>query len=122
MPTFFGPVPTGPGEDGKAANRAANAQFAMMLRPVQDRLAEVLGSVGTTTDCPPFPDGVYTVPDVLAALTVPGFEFERGDAPDSVHLIGILPARGDAGWQPRRGSPVSARMTAAPTSVSPGCP
>ena len=26
--TFFGPVPAGPGEDQKAANRAANARFA----------------------------------------------------------------------------------------------
>jgi UDP:flavonoid glycosyltransferase YjiC (YdhE family) len=31
---------------------------------------------------------------------VPGFEFERSDAPDSVHLVGILPGRSAADWQP----------------------
>jgi len=98
--TYFGPVPVGPGEDGKAANRAANAQFTAMLQPVQDHLTDVLNSLGATRDCPPFPDGVYTVPDVTVALTVPGFEFERSDAPDSLHLVGILPARSADGWQP----------------------
>jgi UDP:flavonoid glycosyltransferase YjiC (YdhE family) len=98
--SFFGPVPVGPGEDQKAANRAANAQFAAMFQPTQDHLAEVLRSVGTTEDCPGFVDAVFTVPDASAALTVPGFEFERGDAPDSVRLVGILPGRSHAGWQP----------------------
>jgi MGT family glycosyltransferase len=98
--TFFGPVPVGPGEDQKAANRAANAQFAVMMRPTQDRLATVLESLGATKDCPVFVDGVVTVPDAVAALTVPGFEFERGDAPDSVRLVGILPARSAADWEP----------------------
>jgi UDP:flavonoid glycosyltransferase YjiC (YdhE family) len=45
-------------------------------------------------------DVVVTVPDAVAALTVPGFEFERGDAPDSVRLVGILPARSAADWEP----------------------
>jgi MGT family glycosyltransferase len=97
--TFFGPVPVGPGEDQEAANRAANAQFAMAMRPTKDRLAAVLESLGTTKECPVFFDGIVTVPDATAALTVPGFEFERRDAPDSVHLVGILPARGAADWQ-----------------------
>ena len=99
--TFFGPVPAGPGEDGKAANRAANAQFAAAMQPTQDRLAEVLRSLGATQECPVFTDAISTVPDVTAALTVPGFEFERSDAPDSVHLVGILPARAADGWQPQ---------------------
>ena len=98
--TFFGPIPAGPGEDGKAANRAANAQFAMAMQPTQDRLAEVLESLGATQDCPVFTDAIYTVPDVAAALTVPGFEFERSDAPDSLHLVGVLPASSAADWQP----------------------
>jgi UDP:flavonoid glycosyltransferase YjiC (YdhE family) len=98
--TFFGPVPVGPGEDQKAANRAANAQFAAMMQSAQDRLAEVLRSLGATKDCPVFVDGVVTVPDATAALTVPGVEFERSDAPDSVHLVGILPGRAAADWQP----------------------
>ena len=98
--TFFGPVPVGPGEDQKAANRAANEQFAMLMQPTQDQFVGVLRALGTTQPCPLFVDGIYTAPDALAALTVPGFEFERGDAPDSVHLVGALPGRSDAGWQP----------------------
>jgi UDP:flavonoid glycosyltransferase YjiC (YdhE family) len=98
--TFFGPVPVGPGEDQKAANRAANEQFAALMQPAQDHLAGVLRALGATQPCPVFVDGIYTVPDALAALTVPGFEFERGDAPDSVHLVGALPGRSAAGWVP----------------------
>jgi MGT family glycosyltransferase len=98
--TFFGPVPVGPGEDQKAANQAANAQFATMMQPAQDRLAEVLRPVGATETFPTFVDGVFTVPDAAAVLTVPGFEFERGDTPDSVHLVGILPGRSAADWEP----------------------
>jgi MGT family glycosyltransferase len=98
--TFFGPVPVGPGEDQKAANRAANAQFAVAMQPTKDRLDTVLESLGATKDCPAFVDCIVTVPDAAAALTVPGFEFERGDAPDSVRLVGILPARTAAGWEP----------------------
>jgi len=102
--TFFGPVAPGPGEDLKAANRAANAAFAAMMRPAQDRLDEVLASLGTTRPCPVFVDGVFTLPDATAALTVPGVEFSRGDAPGSLHLVGILPATVTAmagsGWEP----------------------
>jgi len=98
--TFFGPVPVGPGEDQKAANRAANEQFAALMQPTQDHFDRVLRALGTTRPCPVFVDGIYTVPDATAALTVPGFEFERGDAPDSVHLVGALPGRGDVGWEP----------------------
>jgi len=98
--TFLGPVPVGPGEDGKAANRAANAQFAQAMRPTQDRLNEVLRSLGATETFPAFVDGILTVPDAAAALTVPGFEFERSDAPDSLHLVGNLAPRRAADWQP----------------------
>ncbi|MFJ8002108.1 nucleotide disphospho-sugar-binding domain-containing protein [Streptomyces sp. NPDC096310] len=98
--TFFGPVPVEPGGDQKAANRAANEQFAMMMQPAQDRLTEVLNSLNVTQQFPPFVDATFTAPDVTAALTVPGFEFERGDAPDSLHLVGILPARSAPDWEP----------------------
>ncbi|MEU0072499.1 nucleotide disphospho-sugar-binding domain-containing protein [Streptomyces sp. NPDC006332] len=98
--TFFGPVPVGPGDDQKAANRAANAQFATMMQPAQDHLGEVLRSLGTTKTFPTFSDGIITVPDAAAVLTVPGFEFERGDAPDSVHLVGILPSGSAPDWNP----------------------
>ena len=98
--TFFGPVPVGLGQEQKAANRTANAQFAMAMQPAQDHFAGVLQALGTTQPCPVFVDGIYTAPDATAALTVPGFEFERGDAPESVHLVGTLPGSSAAGWQP----------------------
>ncbi|MFF4751457.1 nucleotide disphospho-sugar-binding domain-containing protein [Streptomyces sp. NPDC002514] len=98
--TFFGPVPVEPGQDQKAANRAANAGFAQAAQPTQERLNEVLRAMGATATFPAFADGVITVPDVTVALTVPGFEFERSDAPESLHLVGHLPAQRPAGWQP----------------------
>lgn len=98
--TFFGPVPVEPGADQKAANRAANAEFAGLIQPAQDRLVKVLRSLGATESCPLFIDGLVTMADETAALTVPGFEFERGDAPDSLSLVGILPAPHQADWRP----------------------
>jgi MGT family glycosyltransferase len=98
--TPFGPVPVGPGEDQKAANRAANAQFAEATQPTRDRLNELLGSLGATETFPAFADGILTVPEATAVLTVPGFEFERSDAPDSLHLVGILTPQRAADWQP----------------------
>ncbi|WP_194894220.1 nucleotide disphospho-sugar-binding domain-containing protein [Catenulispora pinisilvae] len=98
--TFFGPVPVGPGQDPKAANRAANAEFAAAMRPVQDRINELLHTLGAQQTFPAFVDGIITVPDRTAALTVPGFEFDRGDAPDSVHLVGTLTPQHAADWRP----------------------
>jgi len=44
----------------------------MMLQPVQDRLAAVLEFPRRHEELPVFVDGIFTVPDVTAALTVPG--------------------------------------------------
>lgn len=98
--TFFGPVPVGPGEDAAAANLAANAEFAGAMQPTRDRLNEILRSLGATETFPVFVDGIITVPDATAALTVAGFEFSRSDAPDSLHLVGNLTPRHAAEWQP----------------------
>ena len=98
--TFFGPVPVGPGEDGKAANRAANAAFAAALEPARETLGEILAAMGADWVSAPFLDAIYTMSDVTAVLSVPGFEFARGDQPDSVHLVGILPGQGADDWQP----------------------
>lgn len=98
--TFFGPVPVGPGEDAAAANLAANAEFAGAMQPTADRLNEVLRSLGATETFPSFVDGIITLPDATAALTVAGFEFPRSDAPDSLHLVGNLTPRRAADWQP----------------------
>jgi UDP:flavonoid glycosyltransferase YjiC (YdhE family) len=99
--TFFGPVPVGPGEDPKAANRAVHAEFAAAMRPTDDRVKEVLAELGADGSVPTFTDAVYTLADETAVLTVPGFEFERSDVPGNVHLVGTLPApMPDEDWQP----------------------
>lgn len=97
--TFFGPVPVGPGEDPKAANRAANAQFRLLLKPSDDRADQVLADLGAAPLTSPFIDALYTMADATAVLTVPGFEFERNDTPKSLHMVGILPGQGAGGWQ-----------------------
>jgi len=96
--TFFGPVPAGQGEDPVAANRAANARFAAATQPVQDRVNELLREMGAGPLGQSFTDLIVTQPDAAAVLTVPGFEFERGDLPACVHLVGIMPAQGADGW------------------------
>jgi UDP:flavonoid glycosyltransferase YjiC (YdhE family) len=97
--TPLGPVPAGPDGDARAANRAVNAQFAEMTEPARARIESALRSLGATDPVPGIFDGVVTVPEVFASLTVPGLEFARGDAPSSLHLIGVLPAPVPAGWQ-----------------------
>jgi UDP:flavonoid glycosyltransferase YjiC (YdhE family) len=98
--TFFGPVPVGPGEDAKAANRAANDGFKAALRPTDDRLEEVLAGMGAGRPSASFVDAIYTIADAGAVLTVPGFDFPRSDLPENVHRVGVLPAPGADGWQP----------------------
>lgn len=98
--TFFGPVPAGPGEDLKAANRAANAQFQAAIRPADDRASELLTELGSGRPTSPFLDAIYTIADETAVLSVPGFEFDRSDLPGNVHLAGILPAPAGEDWTP----------------------
>ncbi|MFG1923071.1 glycosyltransferase [Cryptosporangium sp. NPDC048952] len=99
--SFMGPVPVGPGDDQRAANRAANAEFAAALAPSRERLEDVLREMGA--DAVPdsaFTDTIILAPDATAALTVPGFEFHRSDLPETVHLVGLLPALQTDGWEP----------------------
>ena len=98
--TFFGPVPVPPGADVKAANRAANAQFAAAAEPSRARLNELLRELGAAETDLSFTDCVSVAPDATAVLSVPGFEFHRGDLPSSIHLVGALPAEPAANWQP----------------------
>ena len=97
--TFFGPAPVEPGEDPKAANRAFAAEFAATIRPVDDRAREVLTELGADGSVPTFTDAIYGIGDETAVLTVPGFEFERSDLPDTIHLVGIPPIPATADWQ-----------------------
>lgn len=97
----LGPVPPGPGGDARAANRAANAAFDAALEPSRRRVEAAMRALGATAAVPAIAEGMFTVPEVFAALTVPGLEFERSDAPDSLHLVGVLPAPiPAAGWTP----------------------
>lgn len=99
--TFFGPIPAADPESAKAANRAANAQFAAALQPVQERMTELLREMGATEAyTASFVDGTYTAPDATAVLTVPGFEFHRDDLPATIHLVGALPPQPAGSWEP----------------------
>lgn len=98
--TYFGPAPVGPGEDQAAANRATNAQFAAAFQPTQDRLNELLSTMGAAEEFLEFTDRLYTTPDHTAIFSVPGFEFARSDLPENVHLVGVLPAEPHDDWQP----------------------
>jgi UDP:flavonoid glycosyltransferase YjiC (YdhE family) len=59
----------------------------------------VLTELGADPTPTTFIDAIYTFADETAVLTVRGFEFERSDLPDKVHLVGILPARAAEDWQ-----------------------
>lgn len=98
--TFMGPVPVAPGDDQRAANRAANAGFAAATQPSLDRLNELLRETGAAELTGSFTDTVVTAPDATAVLSVPGFEFHRDDLPKTVHLVGVLPSRSTADWEP----------------------
>ena len=98
--TFFGPVPVGPGEDAKAANRAGNAQFNAAMEPTRVRMNELLRDLGAEEIEEGFVDSTYKAPDATAVLTVPGFEFHRNDLPASIHLVGALPAEPAGEWEP----------------------
>lgn len=98
--TSRGPVPPGPDGDAAAGNRAANAAMAASLEPSRRRIEAAVRALGATAPVPNVFEGLVTVPDVFAALTVPGLEFTRSDAPDSLHLVGILPAPTVPGWIP----------------------
>lgn len=96
--TPLGPMPAPDGEDPRDGNRRFNAQMAAMLEPARERLEEALRSLGSTEPTPSIFEGVFTVPEQFAALTVPGLEFARTDAPASLHLVGALPAQQAIGW------------------------
>lgn len=83
--TPFGPAPVEPGVSARTANLAANAALQEALRPSREHIERIVRSLGATGDVPGLMDGVVTVPEVFCALTVPGFEFPRSDAPDSLH-------------------------------------
>lgn len=98
--TARGPLPPGPDGDAHATNRAANARRTAALEPSRQRIEAAVRQLGATAPVPATFEGIVTVPDLFASLTVPGLEFPRSDAPDSLHLVGVLPAPTVADWTP----------------------
>lgn len=90
--TPSGPAPVASGGDARAANLAANAEVQASLEPSRRRIEAAVRALGATGQVPSPFEGIVTVPDVFASLTVPGLEFLRSDAPASLHLVGALPA------------------------------
>lgn len=97
--TIMGPIPGLEGEAARQSHRAANAYLAATLTPGLAHLAEVLAQAGVKREVPFLLDGLVTVPDNFAQLTVAEFEFARSDLPASFHFVGPLPATDWAGYE-----------------------
>ncbi|MEU4474981.1 nucleotide disphospho-sugar-binding domain-containing protein [Micromonospora sp. NPDC023888] len=87
----FGPglLPTS-GEQGRARNRAMNAEVRQLFADLQRFGEATLTSLGV-----PMPDYLFDVPfrrtDHYLQLTVPSFEYPRGDLPEHLRFVGTLP-------------------------------
>ncbi|WP_427925089.1 glycosyltransferase [Streptomyces sp. cg40] len=85
------------GNQAKNQHRSMNAQVRELFADTQRHLEENFGESGT--ELPGFIlDSMVTVPDHYLQLTVPGFEYPRGDAPPTFRFAGPLPG---APQQPR---------------------
>lgn len=89
--TAFGPIPDVTGDAAVEAHRAACAQFSGMFDPARQVAQELLNALGTTRPMPSYITAVYELPDAVAALTVPEFDFPRSTPPASLAYAGILP-------------------------------
>ncbi|MFJ3672932.1 glycosyltransferase [Streptomyces sp. NPDC090106] len=89
-PIGFG-MPPLVGEGAGKRHREMNDQIKEVLAGAQRHIEENFGEAGTRL--PGFVlDCLVTVPDHYLQLTVPGFEYPRGDLPRSFRFIGPLPA------------------------------
>lgn len=89
--TAMGPVPGLTGEAAIQANRVANDEFHAALEPTRRAAQVLLDGLGATTPMPRFYDAMYFLPDAVAALTVPDYDFPRAAPPESLTYAGILP-------------------------------
>jgi UDP:flavonoid glycosyltransferase YjiC (YdhE family) len=96
--TLMGPIPGLDGDAARAAHRAANAHLRAALAPGQEYLAAVLAGAGARQEIPFLIDGLLTLPDRYAQLTVEEFEFAAGDAPPTVRFVGPASAVPPAGY------------------------
>ncbi|WP_375492730.1 nucleotide disphospho-sugar-binding domain-containing protein [uncultured Jatrophihabitans sp.] len=83
-------LPPDASTEGRTRNAKLNDQVRLMLAPAQERLDQVLDSLGANP-APFLFDGGVTLPDIFLALTIPSVEYPRSDAPASVRYIGPLP-------------------------------
>lgn len=99
-PPTFGSVdtaPFGPGllppttDEERARYDEMRVRMGAMCADAQQYVEKVSTSMGVTLPGPLF-DAMATVPDHLLQLTVPAFEYPRGDAPEGFRFIGTLPA------------------------------
>ncbi|WP_105969984.1 glycosyltransferase [Streptomyces geranii] len=78
------------GEQARVQHRAMNAKVRELFADTQRHLEENFGESGA--ELPGFfLDSMVTVPDHYLQLTVPGFEYPRGDAPATFRFAGPLP-------------------------------
>ncbi len=89
--TATGPIPDLTGEEAVRAHRAANDGFHATLEPTRLATQLRLDELGATEPMPHFYNAVYFLPDAIAALTVPEFDFPRATPPGSLTYAGILP-------------------------------
>jgi hypothetical protein len=76
-----------------AANRLANDGFYDVLEPSRLAAQGFLDEVGGSIPMPSFYEAMYRLPDAVAALTVPEFDFPRVTPPPALTYAGILPPR-----------------------------
>jgi UDP:flavonoid glycosyltransferase YjiC (YdhE family) len=77
--------------EGRQRNLELNRTARAGMRGAQDRLVEVLGGLGATRPAPFYFDGQVLLPDAYLQLSVPGLEYPRENAPDSLRCVGALP-------------------------------
>ncbi|SFB11000.1 UDP:flavonoid glycosyltransferase YjiC, YdhE family [Rhizobium sp. NFR07] len=90
-PTFLGLPPAVNKAELDAYATMATEQDKQIVRPVLDRLNELLKEMG----CPPLQSNVHDaavlLPDLFLQMTVASFEFPRKNLPPSVVFAGALP-------------------------------
>ncbi|WP_345629768.1 nucleotide disphospho-sugar-binding domain-containing protein [Rugosimonospora acidiphila] len=89
-PAFGAGILPTPGEQARARNRAMNAEVRQAFADLQRFAEATLGSLGVA-----LPDYLFDAPfrhtDHYLQLTVPSFEYPRGDLPAHLRFIGTLP-------------------------------
>ncbi|WP_203916676.1 nucleotide disphospho-sugar-binding domain-containing protein [Rugosimonospora africana] len=88
-------LPPDSSPEGRARNRAANAEVERVFCDVQGRFLALLSGLGAT-EVPPFvQDNQVLMPDRYLQLTVAALEYPRSDAPPGLRYVGPLPGVAD---------------------------